>query len=276
MQKLKIITLLVIAVAATQAHAAGAKKRDRKLARAWQIPANQSYLNVFEAKDQTNESLKLLSTQEAGEVRREYILMTREHETRQHHNLNRSVDDSSYFDRLKTFSTSIVRKMVRATLSRQVQKAEKNSATVQAARQVQNVVQGTTEVAVQDNFKMGTSADIVEKKGQLWMQSSMLDSAIDVNLAQPNEVNLFSAAGERFDRYRFSVGRALPIFDLRSGLSYGVQTTRMTASVSRALTEIAPSLSAEYSRTHGLDANKSGYAQGRGEDAVKLSYGINF
>ncbi len=84
------------------------------------------------------------------------------------------------------------------------------------------------------------------------MQSQYVDSALAYN-----------ANGER---YSLSLSRGLPVWDLKTGVSYGGSSNKVTASVSKELMD---------NLTCIVDTSRSTRDQ-TGEEAVKFFYGLRF
>lgn len=132
--------------------------------------------------------------------------------------------------------------------------------------------------------------DWVGMRSQLWIQNSLADTYVDVVAAPwldrgapmvqgvinrvPRLIGLESANLDRQngERVRFSLARSLPIWNLQSGMTYGVSSTIFSASLTKHLT---PNLRAVVSQSQGADPIRSGL-NGQTDNRLSVFYDFRF
>ncbi len=185
-----------------------------------------------------------------------------------------------FFQRVKDFSTYVVRSVFSFQLKEGFKKAEKGSEAVRTfsrvQRSIKQVAYHSLNVSVDDRFKFGTKTDIPQQQGIVWLKSPLFDGRFEVNLGEswkPNttaEEALKNGTGKEF--FIASVNRPLPLWSLSSGLSYGGTSTNLTASVSKVLPYNVRGI---FSYAYGINRSKTTIPSGR-EQRVTFLYDISF
>tara|TARA_Y100000590_G_scaffold451773_1_gene593763 strand:- start:2063 stop:2887 length:825 start_codon:yes stop_codon:yes gene_type:complete len=238
---------------------------------------NETYLSRLSAPKELERPLltqeDLMNSKKARELKQQYQDMTREYHQKKAFSTAGLNEEQTYLQRAREFAQFIFRTVLNRQITNNVKKVEKKSKQLQMVRKVHsavtNVVSGATQVNVSKRFRLGAKTNLPNQKGQLWVASDIVDAQFDLDLAAQQR----DSAGRPIEqeKYRLSVQRGLPVLSLHSSLSYGIETTRVTASISR---PILPNLSASVQSTHLLNSLKT--AGGVEEESVRLSYGIRF
>ncbi|MCC7441652.1 MAG: hypothetical protein IT285_08465 [Bdellovibrionales bacterium] len=242
-----------------------------------QVAPNQSFLdNLSTGPAGAWDPEAILDAQSTEKIRLQYETMTRTQRLREDYSLTTPMEERSHMSRMGDFTRHVLRTIFQYHVQDRVKRAERNSAEVRTFRTVSQSMEKMT-VKVDEGIEFGTRTDIPNQKGTLWARSPYLDASFDMNLGSawadplqqnPDKVDPRSANNERF---RIAVSRRLPVLALRAGVTYGIDSTLLTASLSRRLT---PNLTAEVLNRQGLNQSRSGLTGA--EQAVKMNYGIAF
>lgn len=269
------------------------KNEDLCLAPNWTQPLyayvpNSSYLFVTEAPANT-ETLspyerrlfgnRFLDHGAAMNMREQYENMIKEQETRAAHDQWSRSDEMGFMDRIKNFSQHVMRNIFDYQINEGLKKAEKRSDSVRTFsnlnKAIESVVHASVNVEVSDRFEFGTTTNLRDQSGKLWVKSDYFDGSFQINLGEAWKSN--ESAEEMLKKptsefYQVQVSRPLPLWNLSSSLAYGGSTTNLTATLSR---PIAPNLRGEIASARGLDLNRS-TVPGGSEERVALFYDLRF
>jgi hypothetical protein len=118
---------------------------------------------------------------------------------------------------------------------------------------------------------MSAATNFPQQKANLTLESPLLKSSLDFSGNSPvNPDGLNFDPTQRGERYKVSLSRAIPIWDLQSGLSYGGTSNLITASLSK---QLSPNLRAELGSTRGATDLSTSVPE---QETVKLFYAIQF
>lgn len=219
----------------------------------------------------------LISPELARNMEIEYRDMTREYEIRERYDqVDPRVDRKDFMGRVEKFAWYVVRRVFHFQVQEHLKEAEKNSEEVRTFKAVNDQVQAVAKQGVSmqmdENFQMGTKADLKQQVGRIWMKSAIVNGTFEVEWGSPVEEELKDPAARlSSDRYRLLLNRPLPVWGIQSGLTYGLTTTVMAASLSK---QLYRNLSVEFASIHKLDPDKAGLSVP--EQTLKFSYGIRF
>lgn len=214
-------------------------------------------------------------------LRTEYEDMVRSHDLRAPYGVIDPVTEHGHQKRIQDFQSYVLRSMLSYQATEGMENAEKKSEGVRTFRKAQKKV---NEVARQSlavdvpeaETRFGSKADLPAQKARVWMQSPIVDGSVDwifgprAYTLDPIEAVQGVNDSDREERVRFSLTRDLPL-DLKSGLTYGASTTRVTA---RLMRELTPGLQAELFSMRGVNSARAN--MDRPEQAFKLQYGLRF
>lgn len=182
-----------------------------------------------------------LSTDDAGHDRREssiraeWLDLTDDLTTREHHQLDSQQEQLTLAQRGKSLGRAFLRSLLVTRVRESLKKVEKRSDPVRMVSQAQQTIdrmagQGMN-MNVGSRFRLGSRADLLQQRGQVWMQSPFFNGSFDFQLGPldlpPDQLALV-------DRYRVSVNRELPL-QFSTAWSYGATTQTMTTTLSRPL-----------------------------------------
>jgi len=210
------------------------------------------------------------------EQRQAYEDMNRNYELRHRYGLTSQLEEQNHVRNNSNFTKGVVRSVFNYQLDQNLKKAEKNSSEGAAVKQlhdnVQNVVNGSSDVAVTESFKMGAHTNLRDQQGAVFVESSVINLTVGANMSDKiNTGGFLNSGGRPEDHYTLLAGRTLPLLDLNTGVSYGVETTKMRTSFSRQITQ---NISAEFAQYRGLNRAKSQNQQR--EEILLINYGITF
>ena len=184
-------------------------------------------------------------------------------------------------EKVHSFSLYVARHILSFHITQHLEKAEKHSSEVRTFRQVhqevEKIAKGSLAVDVEDHFKVGTQANFPAQRGKVYMQSLVVDSSVDVIFGKPWAYDpwSFEALNDRNadEAYRISVGRQLPVWDVRGEVSYGGSSTQLRYALVKHFSE---HVNAELSATRGIDAGKSGIPYGVIDEKLAVFWGVRF
>lgn len=244
---------------------------------------NRSFLDqtdALENKFGTSVDPLLVDEALAAQMRQEYGDLTRDYEQRERFDqIDPRTDQPGFMERVKKFANYVLRRVFHAKVRETLKEAEKNSEEVRTFKAVNDQVEAVTKngvnLEVDGEFEVGTRADLKSQKGSLWLKSSLVDGSFDVDLGEafrsPEELN-YRDPTQIEEKYRLTLSRSLPSLGLSSGVSYGVTTAMMTASVRKRL---ADNLDFEFATSHEVGRPTAGIGRAP-QQSVKVSYGLSF
>lgn len=242
---------------------------------AWEQP-NVSYLADTQRREEQDGYLsheRVLGENAGPALRQRLDDMSREYRMRKNHGLNTLGDELKRYQSMKGLASEIVSEAKNREISHQQGKLKsfaegyKNDAWVKALRQpvglaVALVAMGTGHpitVDLAEDSQLLASADVRDRTSRISLLSPLVNWNLDYIATAQAEV----PESQRLladERYRMSLGRRLPLFELQSGVSYGSTSRTMNASLSRRLVE---------NLTCTVDA-------GTIQERLRLEYGISF
>lgn len=122
---------------------------------------------------------------------------------------------------------------------------------------------------IEEETVFSARTDVRAQRGEFQLSSPLLDTRFDFLGNAP----VAPVPGQRpNERFRLTVGRTLPIWSIRSGVSYGTTTNLVSASLSKSLTDnlICTFVSSRPANSGRIDALIPG------EESVSLNYQIRF
>jgi hypothetical protein len=232
------------------------------------ISENISFLNNETSRQTESLSEFIVDRKTALSMRQEYDDLVRWHEMRERYGLNSNQDDRVHTAKVSELTTDILKRI-------EMQHVRKNSAKLRKIVEtdptfapiiskvrrpvglvfaVAGIYTGEPmNVQLSERTRLTARTNVPAKRGQLFVASPLMNGSVDF-IAN-------ASSQEKEERYRFSVSRNLPVFDLSSSLSYGTTTNAMTASLSRPL--FVPNLTAV------MDASTN-------EQVLRFLYGLTF
>ncbi|HTL13432.1 MAG TPA: hypothetical protein VL588_13140 [Bdellovibrionota bacterium] len=241
------------------------------------VAPNQSFLDdLTPSPAASKDPLVIMDQVSAARMRQEYEDMTREQTMREAYSLSTPTEDASYMGRVEDFTRHVLRTIFNFHVHDRMKRVEEKSAEARTFGVASRALEKMS-VKVDEKFEVGTRADIPNQKGTLWVRSPYIDGSVDVNLGATWQDPVQAAANKldprnpNNERYRVSLSRQVPGIDIRGGVTYGLDSTLVTASVSR---QLADHLTCEVMTRRGLDPTRSGLAGS--EEAVKLDYKLHF
>jgi hypothetical protein len=121
-------------------------------------------------------------------------------------------------------------------------------------------------IQITDETKVSTRTDLLHAQGEVNLESPAMNCRVSMDGRSATDPA--TAAVTSTERYRVSLSRPLPIFELSSAVTYGGSTNTVRAAISRPL---ADHLTGEFDSVRGSDA-----AGVPTEQSLKLMYGFSF
>lgn len=244
---------------------------------------NSSYLSSRPPEDAPDGAWNARALPERAQARmkQRYDDLMRDYERKKLYQQLDREDEEAQLDRMNEFSGMYMRSIVAHQFSESLKEAEKNSEDVRTFRSVHEsvgaIAKGSTSVQVVEQMKVGTRTDLPARRGQVWMRTPLLNSALDVQFGGSSGFDPWSISGREGlapidERYVLSVSKDLPILDVQSSLSYGMNSTRRKTALRKALSQ---RMRIEVSDSRGSDPVRSGLPSA-GEQRLQLEYGIQF
>jgi hypothetical protein len=244
---------------------------------------NSSYLTALPPKDSEDGAWnsRALPERTQARMKQRYEDLTRDYERKKLYQQLDRADEEAQVGRMNEFSGMYMRSIVAHQFSESLKEAEKNSEDVRTFRSVHESVgalaKGSTSVQVVEEMKIGTRTDLPARRGQVWMKTPLMQGALDVQFGRSGGFDPWSISGRESlspidERYVLSVSKDLPVFDLQSSLSYGMNSTRRKTALRKALSS---KMRVEVSDSRGSDPVRSGLPAA-GEQKLQLEYGIQF
>ena len=244
---------------------------------------NSSYLSSVPPRESVEGEWNAHALPERAQARmkQRYEDLMRDYERKKLYQQLDLADVEAEVERMSEFSGMYMRSVVAHQFSESLKKAEKNSEDVRTFRSVHEsvgaIAKGSTSVQVVDEMKIGTRTDLPAKRGQVWMKTPLLNSALDVQLGRSGGFDPWSISGRESlapqdERYVLSVSKDLPVLDVYSSFSYGVNSTRRKTALSK---DLSRRVRLEVSDSRGSDPVRSGLPAA-GEQKLQVEYGIQF
>lgn len=217
-------------------------------------------------------------------MRNDYRSMTKDYEMRRQYELTTLQDDREQTNRMSDFARQVVKNAQNSVIQKNMKKvrqAAEKTELYSLVRRPMGFLIGVYAVysgepltwKIDESTEFLARSDFRAQRGELRLNSTIVRGSLDVLTSVP------ASADDQLkqdpnrapvDKYRLSLGRPLPIWQLSSGLSYGITTSRVTASLSKQLTDHLACI-VDTSRlmkpTRSVDP---------GQQSLRLEYGLNF
>lgn len=231
-------------------------------------------------------------------ARQRYRDLNRNYEIQREHGIVRAHSDTDQIQQNARLASALMNEAVRKEVSEQVTlfDLKKNSSSAAASTERRLFAPKKEAAASSDRewkeplVRMVPRTDVVGMRGQLWIQNAFADTFVDVVASRPldtyhpalgkvaGQVPTFLGFGstpldrQNMESVRFSLSRQLPIWELQSGMSYGVSSTVFSATLSKQFT---PALRAVVSQSQGSDPIRSGL-NGATDSRLSVFYDFRF
>lgn len=221
----------------------------------------------------------------ADELRLKYLDVNRQYDIRKEHHLIGREEERNHQDQVHDFARHVVNELKNHHIREQSSKAAKavdNSEVLSAAKVPVQVAAGAVAIyhgapvnlKLSDETRVKLRTVVPDQRGDVELRTPVLSSSVNFNgkmRQDPYQLGVPVDPTRVEDRYRFSVGRGIPLLDLQSGLSYGMTSRLITGSVSKQLTD---NLSCVVDKTKQLGPDQS--SAYNGQESVKILYGMTF
>lgn len=255
------------------------------------VSINESFLSDTVAKDRSAEELEKEILFDPGLVRRmrdDLDRTLREHDLREHHGLTSLDEEKAHYDRLSVYSWNVFHELRRHHLRKNTRRlrraAEANPLLVSIGRPVGVVATAAAiyhgepvKFSLFETTQVEARTHVPTQKGKLEVQSPWLRAGVDFAGKALTQRDPYAPPPadplQRDERYRVSLARPLPLWELDSGLSYGSSTRSFTAALSKRL---YPNLTCVVDASRTLVPPAPDSTVPAGEETVKLFYGLSF
>ena len=217
-------------------------------------------------------------------MRNDYRNMTKDYEMRHQYELTTLQDERDQTNRMSDFARHVVHSAKAAVIQKNMKIVRKNAEATELyslVKRPMGFIIGAVAVysgepvtwKVDEVTEFVATTDFKNKRGEFRLASPIVRGSFNVLTAVPVSADdQLKQDPNRsvVDKYSLSLGRPLPIWQLSSGLSYGMTTTKMTASLSKQLTEHLACI---------VDTSKLMRPIARvdpGQQSLRLEYGFNF
>lgn len=217
-------------------------------------------------------------------MRNDYLNMTKDYEMRRRYELTTLQDDREQTNRLSDFARHIVKSAQTSVIQKNmkiVRRAAEKTEIYSLVKRPMGFLIGVYAVysgepmtwKIDESTEFLARTDFRGQKGELRLNSRFVRGTFDILTSVP------ASADEQLkqdpnrapvDKYRLSLGRPLPIWQLSSGLSYGMTTSKITASLSKQLTD---HLACTIDTSKLMQPVRS---VDPGQQSLRLEYGLNF
>ncbi|OFZ82095.1 MAG: hypothetical protein A2583_11995 [Bdellovibrionales bacterium RIFOXYD1_FULL_53_11] len=232
----------------------------------------------------------IIAPDQAVGMKRSYEDMVRPYEDRARYRLMDPRERREYNDRVQSFTKDSLNRIrayqVGENLKKFRKEAEKDPIVsvlkkpVAAAFLVYAVYNGQpVDVKIAKDTKLIGKTNIADKRGGIAVESPVINTSVDFVPEAPLDRNPFApdpalkASKWNEERYRVGVNRSIPVVDVRTGVAYGVTTSTLTTSVSR---QVVPNLTCSVDVARNLKYERASEKGKKGEETVRLEYGIRF
>lgn len=250
------------------------------------IPVNASYFSCRQSMDlRPAWESKLFDRRFAANMRQEYEDRTRDYEMRQQYGLL----DMTGVMAFNSTMTDMRHDLVNQMRQMQVQGYQQNMKTAAQNGEVSRPVMLTgsvtsfymgnpVDVTFAPTARLWARADIPNQVGEVRFSNPYANTDVAVNAspnaqAGPNSIpSIDPTTGQPFERYKVSLSRLLPLWDLSSGVTYGGSSSTVRASVSK---PIVGNLTGVVENVSPVTAVAAA-AGAPNERTVRVVYGLNF
>jgi hypothetical protein len=212
-------------------------------------------LNADPDRDQPGFSDTIVDARAAAQMRQDYGLMVRQHDEREHHALNTPFEQKAYFDRVSGMAHVFMGQVQNQQARLLGEKTEKALSDTPARKPLE-VIAVAYAIYSGKTFKLRPNDDVVVK-----LRTHVPDRSGAVSVDSPLGEASYEVESNSPERARFTYSRQFPVLDVSGGVSVGMTTHTVVASVSKPL---SAHLEAIYESTLAY------------EDTVRLAYGITF
>lgn len=253
----------------------------------WSQSSQSSYLTDFETgrfASETPINDYLFDQGMVLRMRSDYLNMTKDYEMRHQYELTTLQDERNQTNRMSDFARNVVKSTQASVIQKNMKKARfaaENTEMYSYVRQPMGILIGAFAVYSGEplTWKLDESTDFFARtdfrnqRGEFRINSPYVRGTFDVltSVSASADDQLKKAPSHSpVDKYRFSLGRPLPIWKLSSGLSYGMTTSKVTASLTKQLTENLACI---------VDTSRLMRPISRvdpGQQTLRIEYGLNF
>ncbi|MEK6704455.1 MAG: hypothetical protein AABZ06_01575 [Bdellovibrionota bacterium] len=243
--------------------------------RAAGVHLNSSFLADLDNKNFNSKGTNFITeAMSSADVRDKYSTLHGDYEMRKRHGLIDTDAERCYLDQMSGFNNEILsrlrlsqlrdgrKKLETAMLRNDRLKAIAGPIVMAGAIAAACTTGEPLEFTLTDNTKLVTRADVRNQVGQLSVASQALTGSLDLMAKTP---------GEREERYRFSLNSGIPLFNVTSGISYGMTSNTLSMSLTK---QLSSRLSCSVDSTRPLD--NTPLASSLAQESVRLLYGFNF
>lgn len=236
---------------------------------------------------------ELLDPKRSCELKSEYERMVRDHEMQAHHDLITIEGQKKHLDDMRGFGRKVVGE-VRSTQVRERRDelkefAENSPGAVRKPLQLMTAAAAIyygqaapMSVRITEGVGLSAHANGHEKRGNVQLSTPIVHGSFSVVGDAPEKRDPWGPEPadpiQREERYRVSISRELPIWELQSGLSYGSTTSRVSATLSKELVAI----SKDATRTIRFELGTSKHvlphsaSSPNGEESFRVLYDLRF
>ena len=247
--------------------------------------ANSSYLGDLGFNDDAKRMglrNRLFNDGLSREMGQQYGNITKDYDLRENYHLNRLDQTEDQMSQKKGFVRYFLLRIFHFHVKDGIQKAETNSDEVRVFKKVydkgEQIVNEGVKIEAGEKVKFGTNLDVRKMRGGLWMTSAVVNGAFDVVAGapayrDPNNPDPSSSTDPTYhdERYRVSLTRKLPVWDLSSGVSYGTTSTMVSTNVSKQLNEHLLCVV-----NHSVPMNPDRADVRTGQETAQMQYQIHF
>ena len=246
--------------------------------------ANMSFLNDLNHEDVWNPLAGIVDGKRAAEMRQAAEDLNRSYNLRCTYGLEDPFSDYYHQTHVNDFGHDLINQVVAYHVVKDKDKMDAIGEREPALKSVAIVGGGAAAVWIGKPFgwdlddsgtRLIARTSIRQQIGEVEVNSSLLNAGISVNMSKPETrdptLPPMVDPTQKDERYKVSVSRGLPVFDLSSRLSYGSTSNTVSAGLSKPLME---HLTAEVTAVRPAPINRT--ASSAGEEVVKFSYGVTF
>lgn len=202
---------------------------------------NQSYLQNTRTDLPLERSIlagNLMDHRTTSAFQTAYLQRSDNYEARRNYGQLTLDDRSRYSADMTDLSRRVFQEMNRSRIDREEvkQNIEQAPTGVQVSTLVMMTLVATSvgepvRLKLKDDTEIYAKTDLSNRKGDLKVSSRLINSELNFR----GDVPLVTDANrlQLYERYRFSLGRSIPLWDLRSGLTYGGTTSTLSASLTK-------------------------------------------
>jgi hypothetical protein len=211
------------------------------------IRVNESFLSDTRRNNNTLKEAafvdEIMDKGRAAEIRMEYERVTRDYHDRQAFGLMDPVSELEWMDRFDSKRREALREVRRHRVgqarSNVIGAAKRGdiSTPVMVSSTLASIYFGTpVNVDLGKETRITAKTDFIDDRAQIKVTSNIVDGAVDVTGNRRMEEQLVDPS-RREERYRISLSRSLPVWDLSSGVAYGGTSKSMSASIAKPLSD---------------------------------------